>query len=84
MPKITSYDPKTNKWSELSTLPLYLLAPMANVVDETLVVSGGARRLVQLPQCRTFLNESLLDVIKGFDSPQESLEVVSVSEQNIV
>jgi N-acetylneuraminic acid mutarotase len=38
---ILQYDPRTNKWSVIGALPGKLLAPVAAIVSDRIVVSGG-------------------------------------------
>ncbi len=64
-PNISAYDFKRGVWEALPSLPFHLIGAIANVVDEKLIVAAGSRRSVMHPQCRTLLNETLLDVIKA-------------------
>ncbi len=63
-PEVTTYNPKTDTWSELSPLPFYLMAPAANQIEGQIIVAGGGRNNNINAQCRTLLNETLLDVIR--------------------
>ena len=63
VPSVTVYNPRLRAWKEMDTLPFYLLAPVANVVNQKLMVTGGGRKMARLPQCRTMFNETLLEAI---------------------
>jgi len=64
IPKITVYDIKLDSWVELASLPTNLYACIANVISKWLIIAGGGRNRHNNVQCRTLLNQSLIDVIK--------------------
>lgn len=70
-PAITVYNPTENIWREYSTLPAHLLAPIANIINNQLVVTGGGKNWVTNPQSRTLLNESLFDLINVNNGDEE-------------
>ncbi|MEM9922572.1 MAG: kelch repeat-containing protein [Cyanobacteria bacterium P01_D01_bin.50] len=73
---IAVYDPLNDTWTELSTLPAHLLAPVANAIKNQLIVTGGGKNWVTNPQCRTLLNQTLLDAVKRPKSHQYSQTTV--------
>ncbi len=40
--EVTQYDPQLNSWSELCTLPASLVAPVARIFGDRLIVTGGS------------------------------------------
>lgn len=60
---ILTYDPSTDTWQTLTTLPAHLIAPVANVVRTQFILTGGGRNWVTNPQARTLLNANLLDLV---------------------
>lgn len=61
---IIVFDPQKNCWEPLGVLPAHLLAPVANVVKKTVILTSGGKNWVYNPTSRTFLNETLLDLVK--------------------
>lgn len=60
---IIVFHPQENRWEHLGSLPAHLLAPITNVVKKTLILASGGRNWVYNPTARTFLNETLLDLV---------------------
>ena len=50
---VTEYDPKTDAWTELGTIPANLLAPAAVIVGDKLVVTCGGLNTTTPPQATT-------------------------------
>jgi len=47
--KVFKYDPGKNKWSQFLTLPERLLAPVARVINDRLIVAGGGAPTTVVP-----------------------------------
>ncbi len=58
-----AYNPQTNTWHPLPSLPARFLAPVANVINNLFILTGGSKTWPTNPQSRTLLNETLLDAI---------------------
>ena len=60
---ILAYDTRSDRWVEVAALPTRLYGPVANVVNQCVVVTGGSRIRHRNVQTRTLLNESLVELI---------------------
>lgn len=63
LPDILVYKPCSDCWIEVAALPTRLYGPVANVINQCVIVTGGSRIRHRNVQTRTLLNESLIDLI---------------------
>ena len=63
LPNISVYDTRRDRWLDVSALPTRLYGPVANVIGQCVIVTGGGRIRHRNMQTRTLLNESLVDLI---------------------
>lgn len=63
LPSILVYDTHRDLWVEAGALPTRLYGPVAKVINQCVVVTGGSRIRHRNVQTRTLLNESLVDLI---------------------
>lgn len=61
---IVVYNIRENTWDKLASLPTHLFAPMAQAINNWLIIAGGGRNRGGNVQTRTLLNQSLIDLIK--------------------
>jgi hypothetical protein len=61
---LAEYDPATDSWRELGSLPRNLAAPPAAIIGDRIIVSCGARNGTSHPQSTTIIAPLPLDSFK--------------------